>query len=284
MADKLHEEGVHEAQCCAELARRWLDRGHNALTPDELEKKLCSIRKIKAMLQRKGSGDAAFGSISLQDAARWEAETLDVVKRGNVEEFSRRLSSDRRASLVSDERDRTALHHSAATGNLTLVKMIVSETPTLDEKDKDGRTPIFFALAAAHDEVVAWLIDEGAAVDVVDSQGVTPLHVAVHTNNRHCTRLLLETGRVNANSADEKGATPLHVAAHRACTEIVELLLEAGADPKAKDLRGNLPSALAERMDKAKNTRRLSTLSSVSTMVKAAVRFQAAGLAGGSAK
>ena len=276
LQEDLSNSTIEEAAQPAELAARWHSRGHAAVAPADLTRKLSNMRKIHAMLDRKGS--EVFGvrgrSCSLQEDAQWEEETLAMVKRGAVDDFSHRMTEDRRASAVSDSRDRTALHHAAATGNLALVKLIGKELGDLDVRDKDGRTPLFFSLSSAQDDVSDWLVEEGALVALADAKGVTPLHVAAHTNNRHCVRVLLETGKVDVNAADEKGTTPLHVAAHRASSDVVETLIAAGADPKLKDRRGNLPCDLAARMDKRANTRRL-TITNVATAVQAAVRFSA---------
>eukprot|EP01064_Diplonema_japonicum_P020688 TRINITY_DN30274_c0_g1_i1.p1 TRINITY_DN30274_c0_g1~~TRINITY_DN30274_c0_g1_i1.p1 ORF type:complete len:315 (+),score=79.21 TRINITY_DN30274_c0_g1_i1:69-1013(+) len=263
----------------SQLARKWVERGYEGYAGEELLKKLESVHRIKEMLKKSDSFTERerknSRSTSLLEDQRWEEETLQLVKVGDYEAFAKRLSGERRASQVSDVRDRTALHHAAATGNLNMVKLIYETTPEeLEAVDKDGRTPLFFCLEGAHDEIVDWMLEKGVAVGVSDIKGITPLHVAAHTNNRHCIKALLAENACKVNSADEKGATALHVAAHRACSEVIECLLKAGADPSIKDKRGNLAEHLAERMEKRSNHRRLSSLSSTASAISAAVKFK----------
>ncbi|KAJ9455313.1 hypothetical protein DIPPA_54807 [Diplonema papillatum] len=261
-ASRVQSEDTHGPRS-RQIWHMFKDLGHEGFVEEELMKKVGNIHKIREMLRQSDNGDVLQRSFSgsLLENQRWEEETLYMVKSGSVDAFSKRLSAHRRASEVSDERNRTALHHAAGTGNLALTQMICQTSDNLQTVDIDGRTPLFHALEGAHEEIADWLVAEGAQVNVADNKGITPLHIAAHTNNRHAVRTLLETGKCDVNATDSKGITPLHQAAHRASSEIVELLLNAGANPSLKDKHGNLPEQLARRMDKHSNHRRLSEAS-----------------------
>jgi ankyrin repeat protein len=100
--------------------------------------------------------------------------------------------------------------------------------------------------------VIELLLDAGSDIEHTDKAGATPLHRAVRARSPQAVRCLLERGaRVDATHGRQR-TTPLHIATHSTGAsgtagaraeqqEIVELLLRYGADPRARDAKGNLP-------------------------------------------
>ena len=67
---------------------------------------------------------------------------------------------------------------------------------------------------------------------------ITGLHLTAHFGVESILKLLLQTGKVEADSKDEYGRTPLSWAARSGHEAVVKLLLEIGkveADSKDKD-------------------------------------------------
>ncbi|KAK6342292.1 hypothetical protein TWF718_007695 [Orbilia javanica] len=120
----------------------------------------------------------------------------------------------------------------------------------LEEADLD--TPLCVALKRMHGAVSRLLIQHGADVNLEGSNGVKPLHQAV----RYCSRAApslhrdevgtppfdvvkeLLTRGADPNAKDEKGQTPLFAVRSEA---LLDLFVAYGADPNIRDSRGRTP-------------------------------------------
>lgn len=96
-----------------------------------------------------------------------------------------------------DNTGKTALSHVCASGNLTLLELLLL-VPSIDPNlpDNEGNTPLHFAAQAGHHEVIIRLLAcfKTLAVDVRNSVGMTPLMKAALQGKTKCVRLLLNAG------------------------------------------------------------------------------------------
>ena len=76
-----------------------------------------------------------------------------------------------------DKFGRTAMHWAAYSGNLELVKYLVSVKADVNAAD-DGRTVLHAAAGRGELDVVEYLVGQGADPAVVDSDGNTPADIA----------------------------------------------------------------------------------------------------------
>lgn len=113
-----------------------------------------------------------------------------------------------------------------------------------------GQTPLWWAAENGHVEMVKLLLDEGADVASANKDGRTLLIAASSKGQADVVRLLLATGRVNADLKDsEFGRTPLSWAAANGREAVVQLLLDTDkADADAKDNNGRTPLQWAAEM------------------------------------
>ncbi|MFN7938666.1 MAG: ankyrin repeat domain-containing protein [Bryobacteraceae bacterium] len=108
-----------------------------------------------------------------------------------------------------------------------------------------GRTLLHDAAATGCLEVVKALLGMGVGANVLDRGGHTPLYAAGNEcgwpEGPDVVRALVRAGADVHACGGVTRATPLHMAARRGFVEIAEAMLECGADPSARDRKGDTP-------------------------------------------
>ena len=158
----------------------------------------------------------------------------------------------------------TALHLAAAALLPLAVGALIAAGADSNAENRRGATALHYACDARPKAGATWnpskqrgvielLLDAGSDIEHKDKAGATALHRAVRARSPQAVRCLLERGaRVDATHGRQR-TTPLHIATHSTGAsgtkgarteqeEIVELLLKYGADPRARDAKGNGPS------------------------------------------
>lgn len=166
----------------------------------------------------------------------------------------------------------TPLAWAAQNGHEAVVKLLL-DTGKLDVDSKDyyGRTPLSWAAQNGHEAVVKLLLDTGKVdgdskgchelyrwpfiVDILNGEDLkgsdgsynwTPLSWAARNGHEGIVRLLLDTGKVDADSKDSRGVTPLSWAVGYGHEAVVKLLLKTGnVDVDLKDSYGQTPLSRA---------------------------------------
>lgn len=169
-----------------------------------------------------------------------------------------------------DRNGQTPLNLAAATGNPTIVELLLKAGAKVNQVGEGGQSPLHSGLASGSNEVVQSLIDAGANLTLPDGgdrmplhiaawhgnteaislfgsasvnmtpttqSGSTPLHLAAWQNHIETAKALLAFN-VDIDRADADGWSPLHKAAHRGHLEMVKFLLENGADKSLTDSLG----------------------------------------------
>ncbi|HJD60445.1 MAG TPA: ankyrin repeat domain-containing protein [Rickettsia endosymbiont of Omalisus fontisbellaquei] len=136
------------------------------------------------------------------------------------------------------EDNRKPLGIAASTGNTDIVKELIEQGATINEKDGHGNTALFYASTK---EIAKILLDKGADFNnVTNNCGHTPLHYAAGTGNKELLNFLLEKG-MNVNITNEHGLTPLHCAAFSKEFAIIKFLLQSGSEIDLVDSVGATP-------------------------------------------
>jgi len=131
----------------------------------------------------------------------------------------------------------------------------------VNESDEFGWLPIHRAAANNRDAVIAYLVAHGSALEARGTDQWTPLHLACVSGSSGAVAALLKAG-AHVNSVARGDNTPLllaltpllgpeipelHGDSVRKVTGTVQTLLRAGADPSARNVRGETAAALARR-------------------------------------
>ncbi|TVY39322.1 putative ankyrin repeat protein [Lachnellula occidentalis] len=132
----------------------------------------------------------------------------------------------------------TLLHVACAWDLQSVVRKLMHDTMSVDQKDSNGNTPLHFAAEGGCEQMVTLLIDLGADINMRNSpsspflgSSSTPLMIAARSGNIRLVRLLLERGSdVNGKNKTEEGA--LEETIYTGNISLVKMLIESGADVK----------------------------------------------------
>ncbi len=80
---------------------------------------------------------------------------------------------------AADDRQRTALHISAANGCQEIVRLLLQNGANPNVKDVKGNSPLHLAACSANVPIITLLLSHGADIAAVDFNGQTPLHLAL---------------------------------------------------------------------------------------------------------
>ncbi|KAL9069505.1 MAG: hypothetical protein Q9157_006129 [Trypethelium eluteriae] len=206
---------------------------------------------------------------------------------------------------AKDPAGNSALFNFSVNGDDATVKSLLDQKAAPDQAGACGGLPLMKAAEHGHLFIVGLLyragakdvaihfIEKGANLDTEDHLGCLPIVKAARNGCVRTVRAILETGKVNVDSANsssgrtalaeachhhntdlvrlllqysaspdlgnQRSWTPLHIAAHEGQAQIVELLLaQNGCDVDVKTDEGETPIALAERNGHEQTARLLS--------------------------
>lgn len=144
---------------------------------------------------------------------------------------------------------RTLLHAAAASGNVTLLELLLSLGASAMAADDGGHTALYSVgnecSTAGGADVVRTLVEAGADVNAAGGvKRCTALHMAARRGNAEVARALLDAG-ANIEARDSLGETPLRRAVNCAKTGVARLLVARGADRDSKSTKGLTPRMAA---------------------------------------
>ncbi|KAG9392823.1 ankyrin repeat protein [Carpediemonas membranifera] len=100
----------------------------------------------------------------------------------------------------------------------------------VNSQGENGNTSAHYAAANGSVSVLAMLIERGADIRAPDWQRVTPTMVCCIRGDVACTRLCLDTGRVDLEAIDAHCNTCLTYAIRHGHAALAAMLMEAGAE------------------------------------------------------
>ena len=186
---------------------------------------LCASEHSAGMLTHEWALRAAI----VESDKRALPPLLEAARDGQLDTFRQllQLPSDgslldtvREATLVAqgttDRHGSTALHWSAGSGHMTIVRLLVHDLGidiSSVGKQKDRRTPLHWAARNGHLEVCRWLVENGADPDSRTIDGTTPLHWAVWRGQIEVADWLVDAGGADVHAINEYGCNAIQWAA-----------------------------------------------------------------------
>ncbi|CAI5438376.1 unnamed protein product [Caenorhabditis angaria] len=178
---------------------------------------------LLAMVNKIGAG--AVQIVQNKQSKNGWSPLLESCARGHLGVANILLKHHARID-VFDEMGRTALHLAAFNGHLSIVHLLLQHKAFVNSKSKTGEAPLHLAAQNGHVKVVNVLVqDHGASLEAITLDNQTALHFAAKFGQLGVSQTLLALG-ANPNARDDKGQTPLHLAAENDFPDVVKLFLK----------------------------------------------------------
>ena len=109
-----------------------------------------------------------------------ERRLRNAATNKDITEVKTLINKDSEIDLNScDDKQRTALHISAANGTNDILRTLLENGANPNVKDVKGNTPLHLAACAGKVPIVTLLLHYGADISATDFNGKTPLHLAL---------------------------------------------------------------------------------------------------------
>ncbi|KAL3075605.1 hypothetical protein niasHT_034972 [Heterodera trifolii] len=230
-ASQIGPEQVHIKDEDAKIVSLLIDNGGDselqALSNLETAMHMCARTGnesiLLAMVNKIGPG--AVQIVQNKKSKNGWSPLLEACARGHVG-VSRILLQHHARIDVFDDAGRTALHLASANGHIELTKLLLKYKAFVNSKAKNGEAPLHLAAQYGHPRVVSMLIQEhGASLEAITLDNQTALHFSAKYGQLVVAQTLLALG-ANPNARDDKGQTPLHLAAENDFPDVVKLFLK----------------------------------------------------------
>ncbi|KAK6730167.1 hypothetical protein RB195_006932 [Necator americanus] len=178
---------------------------------------------LLAMVNKIGAGTVQI--VQNKQSKNGLSPLLEACSRGHTGVAQILLQHHARID-VFDDNGRTALHLAALNGHLQIVHLLLQHKAFVNSKSKTGEAPLHLAAQNGHVRVVNVLVqDHGASLEAITLDNQTALHFSARHGQLVVSQTLLALG-ANPNARDDKGQTPLHLAAENDYPDVVKLFLK----------------------------------------------------------
>jgi len=146
------------------------------------------------------------------------------------------MAAEAPATTTPDARGQHELHRAARSGDLPLIKRLLTQGENPSARDAFGQTPLHCAAQTPGMSagIGAALLDGGADVNALSLIGQSPLHLAVEAGNLPFVHCLVSRG-AEINAVDGLGRTAVDLAITSRQTAIAESLVQMGGTPGSQN-------------------------------------------------
>lgn len=163
----------------------------------------------------------------------------EAALKGDIAKVKSFLKKDANLLESNGRHDKKPLHWAAESGNVELVKFLLSKGAAIDSKNSAKETPLIYAVARDHLDVAQFLVAKGADINV-ETQFGTPLSTALGFGKPEIAKFLVQKG-ADVNYTREGNVTLMHLVAWGSKKEMAQLLIQKGAKATVASDDGRTP-------------------------------------------
>ena len=152
------------------------------------------------------------------------------------------LERTRDVNATNPTNKETLLIHATKLGKVDVVHLLLWLRASLDLADADGHTALHYAVRNKNKDLVRLLVANGADINAEDKNNLSPFIVGLHSlqeDEMHNLQMFRHASKSSLNKS-------LIQAVRLRDSKKLELLLRNGANPNAKDRRGQTAMSIAE--------------------------------------
>ncbi|KAI9345692.1 ankyrin repeat-containing domain protein [Obelidium mucronatum] len=231
-ADAMGRTVVHFAAVCEGTGplKLLLEKGFeikgvdaSKMSPLLLAAKYGRSENVKIIIDAMGGGSAAADSTFLPSGY---TALHFAAGHGHLEVVQTLIDAHATIDAIDKNGKLTPLIHACRTGQLEVVKLLLSKGANIFAADNMGRTPLIHAVKNGHFELVVTLLAEGADASASDTSDNSPLHYACGFGWRDIAKVLLDYGQAELNALNSWKCTPLMIADMKGHFGLTQYLLE----------------------------------------------------------
>lgn len=175
---------------------------------------------------------------------------LNGMKRSHRHTQQKRVVKKRKTSHATSHTatefvDTQELIAAISANDHQLVEKILHRGIHPDYRSNDNLTALHHAAAIGNESIIRLLINHGAQLNSLSSKYMTPLHHAIFFKQIGAANVLLACG-ADVNAIGNGKLTPLHCAASNNFLQGVKLLLQFGADASLRTIKNQYADELAK--------------------------------------
>ncbi|MGB9685650.1 MAG: ankyrin repeat domain-containing protein, partial [Rectinema subterraneum] len=178
------------------------------------------------------------------DNQNYSGETaLHQAAKNNIRAIVILLAANGAQTEILDSRGFTPLAAAAANGAFESANELLKAKAQVDTRDNSGSTPLFQAVSGEHIATARLLLANGADMHALNARGLSPFKLSL-MKNAQVTAEFFAPWLIN--KPDSNGDAILHMlAGSSAGPDLIEAALKNGANPNARNARGDTPLMVA---------------------------------------
>jgi ankyrin repeat protein len=180
------------------------------------------------------------------ESQNYAGETaLHQAAKNNNSPIVRLLTSKGAQTEIQDSRGFTPLAAAAANGAYDAASDLLKAGALIDTRDNSGSTPLYQAVSGTHIALVRLLLMNNADIHALNARGLTPFRLSLVKDPQIAAEFYTDK---LINRPDSNGDAVLHILVNDGVNqEILATALKYGANPNARNAKGDTPLTLALR-------------------------------------
>lgn len=159
-------------------------------------------------------------------------EIFDAVQNANLDKVKELISGNPGLVNSKNENDFTPLHFAVTIDNVEIVKYLLKNGASIDEKSKNGgHTPLMrLAYASGNVQIAKLLVEHRSDINIMDDQNISVFRRAVSLGKKDFVEFLMEKGVIIPPVTETARKNIFRNSVRRGLVKLFDKMLAEGAD------------------------------------------------------